>query len=228
MADLEWTGPLEPASLRRALRVALRQQAPELRVIAEDFLAEESAIDLLAVGAEGELVSVRISKERDQANAALLFTRGLADLTWLRLRHKDLLKLAPGLGLELGAEPRSLLLCPSFGQELRRAAENLPDQAVRLITFRPLRQQGQLTLLLEPQKPALTSTLRTQHEQPTSQSEDPEMILSQPNPEARRHPAPSRLTDPPSSSTFRTGLRDEDLRLEPTPANTEPWANQRA
>ena len=40
MADLEWTGAIEPASLRRALRGALRQQAPELRLIAEDFFAD--------------------------------------------------------------------------------------------------------------------------------------------------------------------------------------------
>ena len=211
MADLEWTGAIEPASLRRALRGALRQQAPELRLIAEDFFAEESPMDLLAVGTDGELVSVRISMNSDPASAALLFTRGLADLSWLRLRHQGLLKLAPGLGLEVGAEPRSLMLCPEFGQELRRAAENLPDPAVRFLTFRSLRQQGQLTLLLEPQKPALA---RAQAPQATPASAPLESapVVAQPI-----SASALRLKDRPSSSTFRTGLRDEDLRLEPIP-----------
>ena len=211
MADLEWTGAIEPASLRRALRVALRHQAPELRVIAEDFFAEESPMDLLAVGSDGELVSVRISMNSDPASAALLFTRGLADLSWLRLRHQDLLKLAPDLGLEVGAEPRSLMLCPGFGQELRRAAENLPDPAVRLLTFRSLRQQGQLTLLLEPGKPALTRAQAYGAAAATPPLESAP-VAAQPI-----SASALRLTDPPSSSTFRTGLRDEDLRLEPSP-----------
>ena len=211
MADLEWTGTIESASLRRALRGALRRQAPELRLIAEDFLAEESPLDLLAVGTDGELVSVRISLNSDPASAALLFTRGLADLRWLRLRHQDLLKLAPGLGLEVGAEPRSIILCPEFGQELRRAAENLPDPAVRLLTFRSLRQQGQLMLLLEPQKPALPGARATE-ETPATAPLDSAPVVVQPI------SAPAlQSASHPSSSTFRTGLRSEDLRLEPLP-----------
>lgn len=212
MADLEWTGAIEPASLRRALRGALRQQAPELRLIAEDFFAEESPMDLLAVGTNGELVSVRISMNSDPASAALLFARGLADLSWLRLRHQDLLKLAPGLGLEVGAEPRSVMLCPEFGQELRRAAENLPDPAVRFLTFRSLRQQGQLMLLLEPQKPALTRAQASEATPATTAPLESAPVVAQPI-----SASALRSTAHPSSSTFRTGLRDEDLRLEPTP-----------
>ena len=50
MAELEWEGRPERLSLRRAIRHRLRRFDPTIRVIAEGFLAEASAIDLLAVG----------------------------------------------------------------------------------------------------------------------------------------------------------------------------------
>ena len=55
-----------PGSLRRAARQALRRAAPALRIVAEDVLAESTRIDLLAVGAFGELVSVRIARDADE------------------------------------------------------------------------------------------------------------------------------------------------------------------
>ena len=71
-------------------------------------------IDLLAVGAEGELVSIRFAKPDDD-RATL--TRALADLTWLRARRADFLKLSPGLGIDPSAEPRALVVSHGFSAE---------------------------------------------------------------------------------------------------------------
>lgn len=234
MADLAWQGQPEPASLRRALRHALRQRAPELRVVAEDVLAEVSTMDLLAVGDEGELVSIRIAPdERDGADSRLL-TSGLADLTWLRPRAADLIKLAPGLGLEPDAEPRAILVATHFGAEVVAAAENLPGRVVELMRWRGLRQQGQLVLLLEPEKPPLADVRmsETEHRRsPASRHVEGGPAAARraaAHPSRATRPAPGRaaappgqrtpLIDPPSASTFRTGLTDEDLQLEPRAA----------
>ncbi len=193
-----------------------------MRVIAEDFLAEATRIDLLAVGQEGELVSLRIGEEEDQAT---LFTRALADLSWLRPRALDLLKLAPGLGLEPSTEPKSMVFCPRFSSETRAAAENLPTCSLELLEYRCLRQQGQLTLLLEPRE-AFRSTQSASRLAPIDRDEERSraadghgalMPPSASSPPVRGSAppdrgSPRRLTDPPSPSTFRTGLTDADIR----------------
>ena len=61
-ATQEREGFPDRPSLRRALRDALRALLPELRVVAEGFLAEVSNIDLLAVGRDGELVAIRFAE----------------------------------------------------------------------------------------------------------------------------------------------------------------------
>ena len=43
------------------------------------------------------MISIRIGHDEDDA---ALLTRSLADLSWLRPRLADFLKLAPGLGIE--------------------------------------------------------------------------------------------------------------------------------
>jgi len=220
LAELEWQGSPQRASLRRALRHELRRSVPTLRVLAEDFLAESTSIDLLAVGAEGELVSIRIGEERDEAR---LLTRALADLTWLQARGRDFGKLAPGLGLEPEAKPRAMIFCPRFGQETRSAAERFSTRSLVLIEYRCLRQQGQLVLLLlqsDPVQPQ-DDRFRTALERADLEPSDPIRPTSPPDDNAAA-PGPAggsqrnQLTAPPSSSTFRTGLSDADLRLEPT------------
>jgi len=227
LAELEWPGSPEHASLRRALRHELRRFMPDLRVVAEDFLAELTAIDLLAVGVEGELVSIRIGKERE---AAHLFTRALSDLAWLRPRGADLFKLAPGLGFEPETEPRAMIFCPHFGPETRSAASHLSTRSLALIEYRCLRQQGQLVLLLRDCNPALPRDRRPQT-LPTHRDVEPrepaETTARAANGGTPSGAAPAkqadpgtafrqdRLTAPPSPSAFRTGLTDADLRLEP-------------
>lgn len=229
MAELEWQATPERASLRRALRHALRRHVPSLRVVAEDFLAESTPIDLLAVGAEGELVSVRIGEESIQTH---LFTRAMADLAWLGPRVMDLSKLAPGLGLEPSAEPRALIFCPLFSSETRLAAESLPTRSLELFQYRNLRQQGQLVLLLERCKPVSPPEARSQMRPHRRDFDRLSVTVTDsstftPDPEPSNPPlskGPSRVaSDPlnnllaaaPNPSGFRTGLTDADLQLEP-------------
>lgn len=233
MVDIEWPGQPERPTLRRALRHALRRQAPDLRVLAEDFLAESSSIDLLAVGYEGELVSIRIG---DAEQDGLLLTRALADLTWLRPRARDLLKLAPGLGIEESADPRAMILCPRFKTETRSAADNFPEGELELFEYRCLRQQGQLALLLEPCKPGLMPHLGAPRVAVAAAGDpnDPGELdrgapvrarparRSQPHqPHHSRDAHGQRLTDPPSASAFRTGLTEADLQSGREPRHEE-------
>ena len=199
MAEFEWEGHPEPASLRRSIRHQLRRFDPTIRVIAETFLAETTPIDLLAVGGEGEVISIRIAREADDADA---LTKSLADLTWLRPRLSDFLKLAPGLGIEPSAEPRAMLFCPQFGQETRAAVEYFPSRSIELLTFQCFRQQGHLSVLFEawiPPDPRRRAAGELASFEAESRRAESTM--------ERRPP----LADAPSRSNFRTGLTDVDL-----------------
>lgn len=207
LADLEWEGRPERPSLRRAIRHQLRRFDPTLRVIAEGFLAEASAIDLLAVGSEGEIISIRIGQGEDDAE---LLTRCLADLNWLRPRLADFLKLAPGLGLEPSAEPRAMLLCPEFSRETRAAVENFPTRSIELATYHCFRQQGQLSVLLETVSPDRAQTAKWQLADSS--------LATTPSPPHSPSPRLAESSQPlagmPSASSFRTGLTDADLHTE--------------
>jgi hypothetical protein len=207
VAELEWEGHPERASLRRAIRHRLKRFDPTIRVIAEGFLAETSAIDLLAVGREGEIISIRIGRGDDDI---ALLTQSLADLTWLRPRLADFLKLAPGLGLEPSADPRAMLLCPEFAPETRAAIQNFPDRMIELASYRCLRQSGQLSVLLESHPPS-----RTQAGVQATPGDHRAERMTRPDtpPATRTKPAPPRV-DLSSSAEFRTGLSDDDLLLD--------------
>ena len=207
MAELEWEGRPERPSLRRAIRHRLRRFDPTLRVIAEGFLAETSAIDLLAVGGEGEIISIRIGRGGDDVS---LLTHALADLTWLRPRLADLLKLAPGLGLEPSAEPRAMLLCPEFARETRAAVENFPARSIELATYHCLRQQGQLSVLLETGSPSQLQPSELARTETHSAGPEAQTNTSAPPLPRRSRPLPVA----PSPSGFRTGLTDADLQIE--------------
>lgn len=147
MADASLEGFRDRASLRSALAQRLRALEPELRILAEGFLAEVSTIDLLAVGGEGELVSIRFAKPDDD-RATL--TRALADLTWLRARRADLLKLSPGVGIDPSAEPRALVVCHGFSAESLAAVDNFPENTVALWCCRGLLTDSRQVLVMEP------------------------------------------------------------------------------
>ena len=187
MAELAETRSLEGfpdhASLRRALRRAIESALPELYVVAEGFLAEVSQTDLLAVGAGGELISIRIAEPGGDAE---VLTHLLADLSWLRPRRADFLKLGSGLGIEPSAEPRALLVARNFGRETLAAADNFPAETVQLWRCRDFSANGVPGLRIE-------HALALHADRPV-------------RPEPR-----IPLADPPSPSAFRTGLVDVDL-----------------
>lgn len=151
-------GFADRAGLRRALRHALETALPDLRIVAEGFFAEVSPIDLLGVGAEGELIAVRWAAPGTDPET---LTRVLADLSWLRPRRMDLLKLAAGLGIDPSTEPRALLVAPEFGRETRAAVDNFPADTVQLWRCLPGHDKEQ-ALRVEPvdpvERPAPLST----------------------------------------------------------------------
>lgn len=206
MAELEWQGPIEPGSLRRALRQALRRTSPGWRVVAEEFLAATTPIDLLAIGESGELICIRATEPDAEDEGARQLASAISDLSWLAPRIADLHKLAPQLGLSPLAQPRVELFAPEFAPDVAAAVEHLSrllgQDRIGLARYRPLRHQGQLTLLLEPVKSELaawTSPRSGAHTPPPTSTAPPARIL----------------VDPPSPSAFRTGLTEADLRSEP-------------
>jgi hypothetical protein len=207
MAELEWEGQPARPSLRRAIRHRLRRFDPSLRVVAEGFMAEVSEIDLLAVGGEGEIISIRIGRGGDDR---LLFTQALADLSWLQPRLADFLKLAPSLGLEPSAAPRALILCPDFARETEAAINACRPRSIELATYRCLRQQGQLSVLLDPRSPSQQAPIARA---PTGL--DPEDAQARTEPTSPNGPPPlDQATESEPRSGFRTGLREVDLHIE--------------
>jgi hypothetical protein len=183
------------ASLRRAVRKAIEVTLPEIRIVAEGFLAEVSPIDLLAVGGDGELISIRIAGPGGDAAALIC---ALADLSWLRPRQTDFRKLAPGLGSEPSTEPRVLLVASEFGRETLVAADNFPAGTVQIWRCRSDTAKGRAGLQVEsvapgPAKPA------------------------GPRPATQRSEQTAPLTAPPGVSAFRTGLVETDLDLAQRP-----------
>lgn len=212
MAELEWEGRPERPILRRAIRHRLRRFDPTIRVIAEGFLAETSTIDLLAIGGEGEIISMRIGRGSDDV---ALFTQSLADLTWLRPRLTDFLKLAPGLGLEPSADPRAMLFCPDFARETRAAVANFPVRSIELLTYHCLRQHGQLSVLLETWAPRRS---QSGERRPPTAERDGEYragpVDSRGSPTVMIPNPPVQTVDSASRLSFRTGLSDADLHIE--------------
>ncbi|MFO0688710.1 MAG: hypothetical protein U0900_08375 [Myxococcota bacterium] len=235
MAEASLEGFSDRASLRHALAHRLGELQPDLRIVAEGFRAEVSAIDLLAVGKEGELVSIRFSKPDDD-RATL--TRALGDLTWLRARRADFLKLSPGLGIDPSAEPRALVVCHGFSAETLAAVDNFPESTVALWCCRGLRIETRPVLVMEPMSAKPIGTPWPEVLSATSPGKAGKQSAASP-----AHPiaeAPDRpfatplrtlprqpLADPPSRSAFRSGLLDTDLAPPTGPDPQRPETRER-
>lgn len=194
-----------PVRLRHTIRRALDQARPEIRVLAEGILAEASPIDLLAVGADGELIAIRIAEPGDDLAT---FTRLLADLSWLRSRRADFLKLATGNGIDPCAEPRGLLVAPSFGSETRAAIDHFPTDAIQLWLCRPGRQADPVAVRIEP-----IDRIGSPAERP------PPLRASAPGTQASLEPKPRPDRPGPHPSTARF---IPDLPPSPVPPAAAP------
>lgn len=165
------------------LRETLERVAPSLRPIAQHVLADSIRIDLVALTGDGRVVAV-FDARHDELSS---FTRALGSLAWLEAHLPDWVQIAPDLGIDPTAPPRSLLLAPTFRAETRAAADRIADGSV---------------LLLE----APTDRRAQDFEIAPSDGSAPKRTgMGEMPPEAQ---PPSR--EPPHP--FRTHLRNRDLR----------------
>ncbi len=203
---------------RRALERALEEIQPKIRVVAEGILAEASPIDLLAVGAEGELIAIRMAEPGDDLAT---LTRLLSDLSWLRPRRKDLLKLASGNGIDPSAEPRGLLVAPSIARETRAAVDNFPADTLQLWLGRPASEGDRVPMWIEQLEPApdrssdVAPPLRTPVPDPACEA--PEATRSSVSPEPRASVAHAR----PSPAQPSFARITADPRDSPRPPSAD-------
>lgn len=175
--------PPPRSELLGSLAARLHLVIPQFRPVAEDLLADASRIDVFGVAGDGSPVLALLGDEGEELT---LVARALAQREWLTPRIEDWQKLAPDLGVRPGAPIQAVVLCPEFGSEARAAVRALQPGAVRLVTWRFVRNGSEADLLLSP-------------------------VSSRPpgSPEAG---AP----EPHPATGFRTGLSESDLGLSDT------------
>ena len=126
MTDL----PSPTAARRGALRKALERLDPTLRIVAEDVLALESRIDLVAVDGQRRIVAIVLAEVGEDGHAV---TRALAHRDWLAQHLPDWLQISPGLGADISAGARALVVASSFLPETLAAVGSLPAGWVELL-----------------------------------------------------------------------------------------------
>jgi hypothetical protein len=144
--DFRLTPLPERVELRRVLREQTPRLDPPLQVLADEVLAEGSTIDLVAVDNRGSIVLILIGEEGDDP---ALFTCAIAHREWIRARAADWLKLAPSLDLRPDAEPRVLLMCPSFRPETRAAVKSAAGANIELAVLRGVSDGEHSSVLIE-------------------------------------------------------------------------------
>jgi len=160
VAEFQLGGALSGAELRERVRARMAEFGGALRVLAENLLGADAAIDWVAVDAQGQVALVLLGLPGQELE---LIATGIAQRAWVGARLKDWLQLAPNLGLRPEAKVRLLLLGAAFDGTARQAASALGD-AVELWTYRCLRDGGAgVDIFLERIPPgAHRSSLRSQ------------------------------------------------------------------
>lgn len=130
----------EPREPRRALRAALEDLEGGLRVLAEDFLGLEDAIDLVAADAARRLVVVLAVEPGRELEAV---GRALAQCEFMGPRVADWKKLAPDLPLDPEAGTRALLVAREFPATARLAARATGNDRIGLVRWLPAGRQGE-------------------------------------------------------------------------------------
>lgn len=175
----------------------LPQLNPPLRLVAEDWLAENHRIDFVTLDPDGHVVLVL--QGCDGEDAALL-VRALAHRAWVEARLNDWRQLAPQLGIAEQATVRSVLLCPSFLPETLAAAETL-EGAVELVLVCTIRFGAVQRVVFEP----LT--------EPTTPRATGRPAATTAPPVAKTDPTEAGPASDPTP--FRSGLTEADLGLLP-------------
>ena len=145
MAELQLLGSLPRAELRERVRARIAEFGGALRIIAEDLLGADAAIDWIAVDDEGQVVVVLLGHAGRELE---LIATGVAQRAWVRSRLKDWLMLAPNLGLRPQAKVRLLLIGTAFEGTARHAAAALGD-GLELWSYRGVRNSAGVDVLLE-------------------------------------------------------------------------------
>jgi hypothetical protein len=178
---------LAPPPPDPVLRPLLRARLPDLG-LALRVLAED------VTGLEGKIDAVTVDP-RGRVVLVLAATSGrdlellanaLAQRQWLRERLPDWLKLAPGLGIESDAEVRLLLLAQGFGPRALAAVRESDPEGIDLAVYRCVRSGAERDVLLEP------------------------LFV------AGAEIAAYDGVIPVAAASFRTGLTDADLGLNPS------------
>ena len=125
MAELSMA-PEARSDWLRGIAKRLPEVLPGFRVVADDWLAEHSRIDLLGV-AEGAAVVVDFA---EPGRSLETLARTLAHIQWAKPRLGDWRKLAPDVGFSAGAQVRGVLVGPELEAEALAAIAALPEDAV--------------------------------------------------------------------------------------------------
>lgn len=187
LAELRPAAAPARAYLIEGLRPRLGELVPNLRLIAENLLGADSAIDFVGIEPSGRIVLVLIAEHGEDLE---MVGRALAQRAWVEPRVRDWIQLAPNIGARPAAGVRVLLLCSSVGTQTEAAIASLGPEVVSLARYRCLRNGSSLEILLEPGD--------------ASAPLEATAAASQPEDSA------TRLAELPP---FRTGLSDEDLGL---------------
>lgn len=127
------------------MREGLPRLGLSLRLLAEQVLGAESRIDWVTADPDGRVTVVLVGTD-DQDLA--LVTLGLAQRAWVEARLGDWQQLAPNLGLrDDGA--RVMLLAPGFSPQAVAAVRGADPEGFDLVTYRCLRNGGEVEVLLE-------------------------------------------------------------------------------
>jgi hypothetical protein len=146
LPEITLVGTPERDELRRAVRARLPDLGLNLRVIAEDLLGADGAIDLVTLDPDGGIVLVLLGDEDADLE---LMGRALAERAWVEPRLRDWRQLAPRLGVSADAPVRLLLVAPAFGPSALAAAQALGQAVAELATYRCVRNGGGTEVLLE-------------------------------------------------------------------------------
>lgn len=133
MPNFRFAPPPPRRELVEAVRRRITDLGSALRVVAQDVLAAEDRIDLVAVDSEGRAVVVLVAQGGDELS---LLALGLAHRAWLGSRLRDWAQLAPTLELRPDATPRLLLVAPGFDARLLTAARAIDPEGIDLAVHR--------------------------------------------------------------------------------------------
>lgn len=136
--------PERGRELRRALRAAVEDLEGGLRVLAEDFLGLEDAIDLVAADAARRLVVVLAADPGRELEAV---ARALAQCEFMGPRVADWKKLARDLPLDPEAGTRALVVAREFPMAARLAARAVGVGRIGLLRCLPAARPGEALLL---------------------------------------------------------------------------------